>query len=57
MMKRYLDKRFITSEALELYVVNELSRARDRAGKTADRAFQMIILVSSWHQLEQEVPL
>ena len=26
-------------EALELYVVNELSRARDRAGKTADRAF------------------
>jgi DNA-directed RNA polymerase subunit A' len=27
------------SEALELYVVNELSRARDRAGKTADRAF------------------
>src|SRR4029078_7077073 len=25
--------------ALELYVVNELSRARDRAGKTADRAF------------------
>ena len=27
------------AEALELYVVNELSRARDRAGKTADRAF------------------
>jgi DNA-directed RNA polymerase subunit A' len=27
------------NEALELYVVNELSRARDRAGKTADRAF------------------
>jgi DNA-directed RNA polymerase subunit A' len=27
------------TEALELYVVNELSRARDRAGKTADRAF------------------
>jgi DNA-directed RNA polymerase subunit A' len=26
-------------EALELYVVNELSRARDRAGKTADRSF------------------
>ena len=26
-------------EALELYVVNELSRARDRAGRTADRAF------------------
>src|SRR3712207_4589057 len=26
-------------EALELYVVNELSRARDRAGKNADRAF------------------
>ena len=26
-------------EALELYVVNELSRARDRAGKIADRAF------------------
>lgn len=26
-------------DALELYVVNELSRARDRAGKTADRAF------------------
>src|ERR671933_756153 len=26
-------------EALELYIVNELSRARDRAGKTADRAF------------------
>jgi DNA-directed RNA polymerase subunit A' len=27
------------NEALELYVVDELSRARDRAGKTADRAF------------------
>ncbi|HET7147826.1 MAG TPA: DNA-directed RNA polymerase subunit A', partial [Candidatus Nitrosopolaris sp.] len=26
-------------DALELYVVNELSRARDRAGKSADRAF------------------
>ncbi|WP_458746900.1 DNA-directed RNA polymerase subunit A' [Candidatus Nitrosocosmicus sp. T] len=26
-------------EALELYVVNELSRARDRAGKIADRSF------------------
>src|SRR5215212_6756194 len=26
-------------EALELYIVNELSRARDRAGKTADRSF------------------
>ncbi len=26
-------------EALELYVVNELSRARDRAGKTADKSF------------------
>src|ERR671913_1713097 len=26
-------------EALELYLVNELSRARDRAGRTADRAF------------------
>src|SRR5918912_270772 len=26
-------------EALELYVLNELSRARDRAGRTADRAF------------------
>src|ERR687883_650010 len=26
-------------EALELYIVNELSRARDRAGRTADRAF------------------
>jgi DNA-directed RNA polymerase subunit A' len=28
-----------SDEALELYIVNELSRARDRAGKTADRAF------------------
>lgn len=26
-------------EAMELYVVNELSRARDRAGKIADRSF------------------
>lgn len=34
-----LTRGLAAEEALELYVVNELSRARDRAGKTADRAF------------------
>jgi DNA-directed RNA polymerase subunit A' len=34
-----LTRGLAAEEALELYVVNELSRARDRAGRTADRAF------------------
>ncbi len=34
-----LTRGLAAEEALELYVVNELSRARDRAGRMADRAF------------------
>ncbi len=34
-----LTRGLAAEEALELYVVNELSRARDRAGRLADRSF------------------
>ena len=39
MMKRYLDKRFITFRSLELYVVNELQEHVTEQAKQLTRAF------------------
>ena len=52
-----LSRGLSAEEALEAYIVNELSKARDKAGNTADNPLMKLMLEESWRPLVLEVLL